>query len=205
MMNICKHLMITPDGETLPRWQEVFAGSATINFGEVITTDADIVWLKLNGFVAVTPQIEWLQVHYPARNFVVLSTIPMVGEAMLSLTAGARAYANAHAGEKNLQQIADIVREGGIWVGEDLMQLLVSTLSRVQAAEKLTTPSAWRELVSKREAEVVEAVAAGASNKLVAKQLAISERTVKAHLSAIFEKLGVKDRLKLVLRVTAGL
>jgi len=204
MMTHHKHLMITPDGEALPRWQAVFAGAATITFGEVITTDADIVWLKLNGFVAAAAQIEWLQTHYAARNFVVLSTIPTVSEAMLSLTAGARAYANAHAGEKNLQQIADIVHGGGIWVGEDLMQLLVSTLSRVQATEKQSKPSVWRELVSKREAEVVEAVAAGASNKLVAKQLVISERTVKAHLSAIFEKLGVEDRLKLVLLVTAS-
>jgi DNA-binding NarL/FixJ family response regulator len=198
-----KHLMISPNGETLPRWQEVFASSQTIAYGEVITTDADIVWLKLNGFVAAEPQIDWLKTHYGYSNFVVLSTIPTASEAMQSLSAGARAYANSHAGEKNMQQIADIVCEGGIWVGEDLMQLLVSTLSRVQATEGLDKPNSWLKKISKREAEVVAAVATGASNKLVAKQLAISERTVKAHLSAIFEKLGVKDRLKLVLLVTA--
>jgi DNA-binding NarL/FixJ family response regulator len=199
-----KHLMISPDGEILPRWQEVFASSQTIAYGEVQATDADIIWLRLNGFVPATPQIDWLQAHYPACNFVVLSTIPTASEAMLSLTAGARAYANVHAGVNNLQQIAEIVYEGGIWVGEDLMQLLVSTLSRVQAAESQIKPNLWRDLVSKREAEVVTAVAAGASNKLVAKQLDISERTVKAHLSAAFEKLEVKDRLKLVLLVSAG-
>lgn len=202
-MIIQKHLMISPDGLAMPRWQEVFAGSKATVFGEVHTTDADIVWLKLNGFVPAQVQIDWLKAHYGHLNFVVLSTIPTVSEAMLALTAGAKAYANAHAGEKNLQQIADIVQDGGIWVGEDLMQLLVSTLSRAQAAKASVKPKVWLEKISKREAEVVAAVAAGASNKVVAKQLDISERTVKAHLSAIFEKLGVTDRLKLVLLVTA--
>lgn len=198
-----KHLMITPDGQVLPRWQEVFAKLQTITYGEVLTTDADMVWLKLNGLIAAQAQIDWLKASYGHLNFVVLSTIPTASEAMLALTAGAKAYVNVHAGVKNLQQIAGIVHEGGIWVGEDLMQLLVSTLSRLQATEGQAKPNLWLEKISKREAEVVAAVATGASNKLVAKQLNISERTVKAHLSAIFEKLGVKDRLKLVLLVTA--
>ena len=44
-------------------------------------------------------------------------------------------------------------------------------------------------------------VAGGASNREVAEQLSITERTVKAHLSAIFEKLGLRDRLQLSLRI----
>jgi two-component system, NarL family, nitrate/nitrite response regulator NarL len=47
-------------------------------------------------------------------------------------------------------------------------------------------------------------VSAGRSNKEVAALLAISERTVKAHLGAIFEKIGVKDRLQMVLRLAAA-
>ena len=46
------------------------------------------------------------------------------------------------------------------------------------------------------------AVAAGKSNREVAEQLFISERTVKAHLGAVFEKLGVRDRLQLALRLS---
>ena len=55
------------------------------------------------------------------------------------------------------------------------------------------------ELLSAREKDVARAVAAGKSNKEVAKELDITERTVKAHLSAVFEKLHVRDRLQLVL------
>ena len=59
-------------------------------------------------------------------------------------------------------------------------------------------------LLSVREAQVARAVTAGRSNREVAALLFISERTVKAHLGTVFEKLGVRDRLQLVLRLAAS-
>ncbi|MBL8432557.1 MAG: helix-turn-helix transcriptional regulator, partial [Dechloromonas sp.] len=59
----------------------------------------------------------------------------------------------------------------------------------------------WGTLLSGRETQVARLVASGASNKEIADQLAITERTVKAHLTVIFEKLGVRDRLQLSLRI----
>jgi DNA-binding NarL/FixJ family response regulator len=50
-----------------------------------------------------------------------------------------------------------------------------------------------------RERDVAEQVALGASNKEIAERLDITPRTVKAHMGAIFDKLGVRDRLQLVL------
>jgi len=200
-MSTKKHLMITPDGEPLPRWQQVFPQSNTISFGDVVKTDADIVWLKLDGLVQSKSQIDWVKLHYGQFKFVVLTSIPLVSEALLSLSAGARAYANAHAGPKNLQQIADVVTEGGIWVGEDLLQFLITSLTQIKTTEALSPHNEWRQKVSHREAEVIEGVALGVSNKVIARQLDISERTVKAHLTTVFEKLGVTDRFKLALLV----
>lgn len=200
-MSIKKHLMITQDGEPLPRWQQVFPQSNTISFGDVVKTDANIVWLKLDGLVQSKSQIDWVKLHYGQFKFVVLTSIPLVSEALLSLSAGARAYANAHAGPKNLQQIADVVTEGGIWVGEDLMRFLITSLTQIKTTEALFQHNEWRQKVSHREAEVIEGVALGVSNKVIARQLDISERTVKAHLTTVFEKLGVSDRFKLALLV----
>ena len=59
----------------------------------------------------------------------------------------------------------------------------------------------WRSALTPRESEVAEMAAKGASNQEIAASCGISERTVKAHLSAIFEKLGVVDRLQLALKV----
>ena len=50
-----------------------------------------------------------------------------------------------------------------------------------------------------RELEIVRLVAAGKKNKEVAEQLAISERTVRTNLTSVFQKLGVRDRIGLVM------
>lgn len=200
-MSPTKHLMITPDGQPLPRWQQVFPCSNTIKFGDIVQADVDVVWLKLDGLVQSKPQIEWVNQHYNQFEFVVLSSIPLASEALLSLSAGARAYANTHAGPKNLQQIADVVTEGGIWIGEDLMQFLITSLTKIKTTNAPSQYNEWRQKVSHREVEVIERVASGASNKVIARQLEISVRTVKAHLTTVFEKLGVEDRFKLALLV----
>jgi len=51
--------------------------------------------------------------------------------------------------------------------------------------------------LSEREIEVAKLIAMGDSNKVIARKLNITERTVKSHVSTIFTKLDVKDRLKL--------
>ena len=55
--------------------------------------------------------------------------------------------------------------------------------------------------IAPRERQILRIAATGASNKEIADRLAITERTVKPHLTAIFEKLAVRDRLQLSLRV----
>jgi DNA-binding NarL/FixJ family response regulator len=61
------------------------------------------------------------------------------------------------------------------------------------------------ELLSERERAVALCVARGESNKEITQKLDIAERTIKAHLTTIFEKLGVRDRLQLaVLLNTPG-
>jgi DNA-binding NarL/FixJ family response regulator len=62
-------------------------------------------------------------------------------------------------------------------------------------------PADWSAGLTEREREVARAVASGASNKEIARRLGITERSVKAHTGAIFEKLGVRDRLQLSLVV----
>jgi two-component system NarL family response regulator len=56
--------------------------------------------------------------------------------------------------------------------------------------------------LTRREREIAELIGNGESNKQIARQLAITERTVKAHLTEIFRKLGIADRLRLALLIT---
>jgi DNA-binding NarL/FixJ family response regulator len=76
-------------------------------------------------------------------------------------------------------------------------------VAQAPASERaLETARVWASL-SAREVQVAMAVAEGRSNREVADLLSISERTVKAHMGSVFEKLGLRDRLQLVLFVAS--
>jgi DNA-binding NarL/FixJ family response regulator len=70
-----------------------------------------------------------------------------------------------------------------------------------KAARALLTARAQRERaeLSERELEVLRCVAGGMPNKLIARELGISEKTVKAHLTRVFQQLGVTDRTQAAL------
>jgi len=91
--------------------------------------------------------------------------------------------------------IETVVDNGGLWVGPDLLQRLLVALGRRPGAQ--SKGNSQLDKLSQREREVALAVAGGATNKEVAQKLAITERTVKAHLHQVFEILKVRDRLQL--------
>ncbi len=91
--------------------------------------------------------------------------------------------------------LLDSVVGGNVWMPPSLQN---------QLAARLRDPTA--SLLSPREEEVVRYVATGMRNAEVARKLSISEQTVKVHLNAIFRKLGLRDRVQLVLYASqAGL
>jgi DNA-binding NarL/FixJ family response regulator len=109
---------------------------------------------------------------------------------------------------ESLEQVLNVTHGGGVWVTRSLLPRLVMELRRYAEAQR---PAPDRAVASDklsaltpREREIVRLIVGGASNKQVASALDISERTVKGHLSNVFQKLGVTDRLKLVLYVTDG-
>jgi DNA-binding NarL/FixJ family response regulator len=92
--------------------------------------------------------------------------------------------------------------EGEIWVPRQLITKLIGELARESNAGTHTFSFAGNsaiEHLTPREIQVAEMVHRGGNNKSIARTLDISERTVKAHLSAIFRKLDIENRLHLAL------
>ena len=163
----------------------------------------DIVWLS-TGYPLWLDVVAQLIQAQPRRQVVVMSATPDQTEGLRAINAGAKGYCHLYAVPELMQEVASVVQQGGLWVGPELLDRIVAAtrdlLARSAAADQL--PAADLSALSAREAEVAQAVAAGKSNREVAEQLFISERTVKAHLGAVFEKLGVRDRLQLALRLS---
>lgn len=198
------HLFLCPHGLMLPRWIEAFsqgrAGKAnSARSGR--PGRVDMVWLRLEHGVSVSVQIENLSPQLRLIPCVVLSDQPSDEEALAAFAAGARGYCNTHAAAQLLVQIASVVLQGGLWIGESLMQRLVSATSRLQAGTVATKSEVWSKGLTDREKQVASTLAGGASNKEIARALGITERTVKAHVGAVLEKLEVRDRLQLSLIV----
>ncbi len=120
-------------------------------------------------------------------------------EAFSLLKAGVQGYCHVEAAFEQLREIALVVEHGGLWMPPDLMLRLLAVSTRVIPSVAPEVPQ-LNDLTS-RELMVAEQVAHGASNREIAEALEITERTVKAHLSAIFDKLGVRDRVQLALRM----
>lgn len=130
-------------------------------------------------------------------------------EELFGLTVGAVACCSLSFSVEECQKILNVVKHGGVWLSNAGIPELVSQLqglSKKNTPEKTSEESKPSEdlsqILTKREMEVARLVSGGASNKDIARQLDISDRTVKAHLTAIFAKLNIQDRLQLALRVS---
>jgi DNA-binding NarL/FixJ family response regulator len=115
-----------------------------------------------------------------------------------ALQLGARGILLKDAALKLVTKCIERVVAGEYWVGHESVTSLVACLrglkadTGTQAAQKLTE-------FTLREREIISAIVTGSANKVIAAKLSISEDTVKHHLSNIFAKAGVSNRLELAI------
>lgn len=113
------------------------------------------------------------------------------------LRAGARGYVLRDSPPAMLAKAVRAVAAGECWLST---QGLVHTLDALrELARESAERRSLQHLLTHREMEIVFEVAEGATNRDVAKKLHLSEQTVKNHLSAIYDKLGLSTRLELAL------
>ncbi|MFT5702051.1 MAG: DNA-binding NarL/FixJ family response regulator [Desulforhopalus sp.] len=132
-----------------------------------------------------------------ASPVVVLTAVPTFPEAFNLLQLGIRGYGNRQMRQSNLKQVIDNVKDGQIWLPPDIISKLIDVVGHGEGQEKTKSRDKLLNTLSKREQEVALFVAKGMSNQEVADKLYVSLRTIKAHLSSIYEKAGVRNRLEL--------
>lgn len=144
----------------------------------------------------------WQQLlAHPTVHSLVGSLKPSDPEGHKMIVAGAKAYFHAYSPVTVIDTMLQQVHGGNIWVGQSLLSRLLSQVSAKLSDAASAPATAWQEGLTPREIEVAQRAALGHTNALIAEDLGITERTVRAHLGAVFEKLGVVDRLMLALKV----
>jgi DNA-binding NarL/FixJ family response regulator len=115
-----------------------------------------------------------------------------------ALQLGVRGIVLKHSALQLLLKSIRCVNEGQYWVGQESVSDLIHALRRMKPSNSAS--GVRRNFgLSSREMQVIALIVAGYTNKDLARKLGISENTAKHHLTNIFDKLGVSNRLELVL------
>lgn len=140
-------------------------------------------------------------------KFLILSDIPDEKTAFKLLHSGAFGYSNTYISPKLLHDAVKQIIRGDVWMGKRLTrylsECLLEDINNEETENTATEAEDYLTKLTLREKEVAKRIAHGCSNKCVANKLKITERTVKAHLSSIFIKTGIKDRVHLALILNA--
>lgn len=115
------------------------------------------------------------------------------------LKLGASGIVGTHQKEEVLIRAIRQVSDGGVWFSQTVMAQLLGNGTNGNGNSNGHNGKLKYQALTPRELEVVEAIAVGLSNKDIADQLIISEATVRHHLSSVYSKLYVSDRLNLVI------
>lgn len=200
-----QHLFITARERLNPRWQEAFdtAGYCKLSNFEATPAKAGelICWLDISLLTVEERLLAIKQIASKVEKLVVMSDELSETEAFKVMQFGAAGYCHYLAAPEQLVEIAAVVSRGGLWIGAQLMQKLLTVTAGAHQSESQAALVAEEVLsnLTPRERMVAIEVGKGATNKEIATRLEITERTVKAHISVIFEKLGVRDRVQLAL------
>jgi DNA-binding NarL/FixJ family response regulator len=134
----------------------------------------------------------------PRVKIIILTSTVSTQQVIEALQIGARGIVLKDSVAADLTTAMRAVLSGDYWIGGERVMNLVAALNDLMK-QAAATPERKTYGLTPRELDVVTCIVEGCSNKDVAKQFAISEETVKRHLSNIFDKTGVSTRLELAL------
>jgi len=155
-----------------------------------------LILLHLDSFSSDRSElVEQISSQNPKAKIFALSNFPNHQEAVVLLSKGVVGYANSRMLAQNLEHALSAVEFGDIWLPPEFITELIKAVKPNGATSEI------KRRLSKKEFEVAQLVSDGHTNIEIADTLNIAERTVKSHLTSIFEKLQVKDRLALALLV----
>ena len=195
-----KAVLISEQAALTARWREAFsAGKVTGSLKQALRIPKKqdpLYWLDLSSL----PQGDWLDAvdTLSVRSkVVVLSARPTQVEASQFIRIGAMGYCHLGAPVERLQEIALVLEHEGFWMPKEMIQR-ITQLTRRLGARKFNPDQDPNQLTG-RERAVADLIGLGAYNAEIASRLNMSERTVKAHLTSIFQQLNVRDRVQLAL------
>lgn len=142
----------------------------------------------------------------PATRVLILTAFSEEENILNAAKGGAKGYVLKGVSSTTLMQAVKTVQAGGVWVDKEIPAAdAFEEIAQTQPSPYTAGPvyDAIKNL-TKREMEILRLVAEGLTNEEIGKRVFISEKTVKTHLTNIFDKLQVKNRFKAALLIMTG-
>ena len=164
---------------------------------EFLLTEANVEYLVVD-LISSSNSLPTLSVIRRARPAIRLIVVGPEGDDNLvleAIIAGARAYLAPTAGPETVRLAIEAVTGGSIWAPQRLLSKLIDRLLRASNSSLTNDPH-----LTGRERQVLELILRAHSNREVARQMGIEERTVKAYVGRLMRKTGAENRIELSIR-----
>ncbi|MGC9158568.1 MAG: LuxR C-terminal-related transcriptional regulator [Terracidiphilus sp.] len=166
------------------------------NLDELLA-DATLAYLliDLNSSSAGVEIVETIRRRRPDMRLIVIGPEGDDQMVMDLIKAGARAFLSFKAGPKTVRQAVEVVTGGSIWAPRRLLSQLIDQLL---GADGAGNHAGYLHLTN-RERQVLELILMARSNREIAQQLGIEERTVHGHVGRLLRKTGAENRISLLM------
>ncbi len=202
--------IFTKNPRLLKTWKNALSDSYNVQY----TTDIFDIPTHISAISLIIIDTDFLEKKTISLDYFekLLNIILLVGkkypenDQISAMAAGASGYCEYEEPEAVLLKAAASVMTGEIWLQRHLVPKVIGSLAKIpedKIPEKSNIANAelFSEL-SSRELDVAKMIGTGKTNKVIASALDISERTVKAHLTSIYKKLNIPDRLHLAISIS---
>lgn len=164
---------------------------------EEVKFDALLLDIDLRG-LNLTKVLQLLKKNKNAKVILIVDNDYNENTLISAIRSGVRGYLLKNTESKHLTKAIKSVNDGELWVERKMMVKVLDAFSSSSKMKGKKIKSAVYDL-TETETKIVKLVLTGLSNRDIAKDLYLSEKTVKFHLYKIFKKLSVKNRSELIL------
>lgn len=140
-----------------------------------------------------------LRLYFPNAGILIMNSQYTDTEKIQLIKLGAKGFLPKNLSKEDIKMAFEAVLSGEFWISRELTHRLLAELLEKTSDIKYKKPENIYHL-SRREIEILQAMASGLSNFEISNKLFISQKTVKAHIYHIFKKMEVKSRTQAILK-----
>ena len=157
--------------------------------------DDDVILLTINRGSPFYSAMSALKAVRPAVRIIVTGPGNKDDDILRAIAAGAKGYLADDAPTSDFKQAIRVVHSGSVWAPGRILGTFIERVTGSTTARKIKPRDG--QVLSRRQRQVLGFLAVGSSNKEIAKELGLKERTIKAHVAELLRKIGVPNRIAL--------